>query len=133
MSRKQAAPKAPPPDPEVVITYDKASKFYEPGEKVSGTINFFNITGHQQHGDVVATAEAFMDTVSAIRGPMGRPPLKPEERTMMMHKKLHLSTGGTVGPVDPIRFEFVLEATTTNPLIDAYIGVDFSIIYKVAV
>jgi hypothetical protein len=43
MSRKPTAPKAPPPDPEVVIVYDKASKFYEPGEKVSGTINFFKI------------------------------------------------------------------------------------------
>ena len=74
-----------------------------------------------------------MDTVSAIRGPMGRPPLKPEDRTMMMSKKLHLSTGGTVGPTDPIRFEFPLESTTSNALIDAYIGVDFSIIYKVSV
>lgn len=64
---------------------------------------------------------------------MGRPALKPEERTMMMHKKMHLSTGGSVGPTDPIRFEFKLESTTQNPLIDAYIGVDFSIIYKVSV
>jgi hypothetical protein len=112
MSRKPVAPKAPPPDPELVVTYDKASKFYEPGETVSGTINFFNIQTHTKHLDVVATAEAFMDTVSAIRGNMGRPALKPEERTMMMHKKMHLSTGGSVGPTDPVRFEFKLESTT---------------------
>ena len=52
---------------------------------------------------------------------------------MMMSKKLPLSNGGTVGPNDPIRFDFILESTTQNPLIDAYIGVEFSIIYKVSV
>jgi hypothetical protein len=45
MSKKTAskATKPPPPDPELDITFDKASKFYEPGETVSGTINLFKI------------------------------------------------------------------------------------------
>ena len=74
-----------------------------------------------------------MDTVSAIRGPMGRPALKPEDRTMFMSKKIDLCKDGEVGPNAPAKFDFKLESTTGNALIDAYIGVDFSIIYKVSV
>jgi len=74
-----------------------------------------------------------MDTVSAIRGNMGRPALPPAQRTMMMDKEMKLSDNGTLGPNDPVKFEFMLESTTDNKLIDAYIGVDFSIIYKVSV
>lgn len=78
-------------------------------------------------------AEAFMDTVSAIRGNMGRPPLPPQDRTMMMSKEMKLAESGTLSPGNPVHFEFQLESTTKNKLIDAYIGVDFSIIYKVTI
>ena len=89
MSKKTAGKgaKPPPPDPDLEIVYDKASKFYEPGETVNGTINIFKIQNTMQHGEIVVHAEAFMDTVSAIRGPMGRPAMKPEDRTMFMSKK----------------------------------------------
>jgi hypothetical protein len=64
---------------------------------------------------------------------MGRPALKPEDRTMFMSKKIDLCKDGEVGPNAPAKFDFKLESTTGNALIDAYIGVDFSIIYKVSV
>ena len=34
---------------------------------------------------------------------------------------------------EPLKFNFLLEKTGTHPLIDAYVGVDFSIVYKVTV
>ena len=36
-------------------------------------------------------------------------------------------------PTDPMKFDFVLEKTGDNDLIDNYVGVDFSIIYKVTI
>ena len=111
-SKSSKTAKPPPPDPELDITYDKASKFYEPGETVTGTVNIFKITGYQNHGEIKLHAEAFMDTVSQIRGNMGRPALRPDDRTVMMSKEMQLSSGGTLGPADPVKFEFVLEKTT---------------------
>ena len=34
---------------------------------------------------------------------------------------------------DPVPFSFKLESTTNNKLIDSYVGVDFSIVFKVSV
>lgn len=34
---------------------------------------------------------------------------------------------------DPLPFSFKLESSTSNPLVDSYVGVDFSIVYKVNV
>lgn len=70
-----------------------------------------------------------MDTVSIIRGNIGRPALKDEDRIVFMRKKVQLSDGGRVSTANAIPFEFVLEATEKNEqLIEAYIGVEFSIV-----
>jgi hypothetical protein len=108
------------------ITLDRASKFYEPGEKVTGTIVFkdFNFTDLTELNFI---AESYQDTVSEIRGSMGRPPLDEKERTYFMKKKVdHKADPGN--PKNRL-FEFVLEATEeAEKLIDAYVGVDFSVV-----
>lgn len=83
------------------------------------------------HQGISICAESYMDTVSAIRGNMGRPPLKVEDRTVFMKKDVNLQRAGKVISSEPVKFEFVLEATGKDPLIDAYVGVEFSIVYKV--
>lgn len=50
------------------IQFDKASKFYEPLERVSGTVVISGFTSIYEHGQVTLLAESYMDTVSAIRG-----------------------------------------------------------------
>ena len=64
--------------------FEKASKFYEPLEVVSGTISVINAVTYKDHGDVNMLAEAYMDTVSVIRGNLGRAAFKPENRFMLM-------------------------------------------------
>ena len=72
-----------------------------------------------------------MDTVSIIRGAIGRPPLRDEDRIYFMKKKFTLSEGGKVSTANAIPFEFILEATERNEqLIDAYVGVEFSIVVR---
>lgn len=118
------------PAPMVEITFDKASKFYEPGEKVTGTVT---VPTMQEHGLVTLLAESYMDTVSAIRGNVGRAPLPVDQRIYFMKIQEQVSGGGRVGPNEPIKFQFENKATTQHPLIDAYVGVDFSIVYKVTI
>lgn len=66
----------PPPPKQMEISFDRASLFYEPGETVTGQIKVSNLNGSTlEHGEVVINAEAYMDTVSAIRGNVGRPAL----------------------------------------------------------
>lgn len=55
-----------------------------------------------------------MDTVSIIRGNIGRPALKEDDRVMFMKKKFTLSEGGKANTGTAIPFEFVLEATEKN-------------------
>lgn len=82
-----------------------------------------------QHSGITAVAEGFMDTVSIIRGNIGRPALKDEDRTIFMRKKFTVQEGGKVTSGSAIPFEFILEATEKNEqLIEAYIGVEFSIV-----
>ena len=50
-----------------------------------------------------------------------------------MSKDRTLDENGIMFPTDPMKFDFVLESTTKNKLIDNYVGVDFSIIYKVTI
>ncbi len=70
-----------------------------------------------------------MDTVSIIRGNIGRQPLKEEDRIVFMKKKFSISDGGKANTSSPIPFEFILEATEKNEqLLEAYIGVEFSVI-----
>jgi len=66
----------------VEISFDKASKFYEPGERVTGNVTLSSTP--LEHGQVVLLAESYMDTVSAIRGNVGRGPLPTEQRIYFM-------------------------------------------------
>lgn len=67
--------------------------------------------------------------MSIIRGNIGRPPLKEEERIYFMKKKVNISEGGRINTSTGLTFEFVLEATEAGEqIIDAYVGVEFSII-----
>ena len=50
------------------IQFDKASKFYEPLERVTGTVTIAGYASVFEHGQVTLLAESYMDTVSAIRG-----------------------------------------------------------------
>ena len=78
-------------------------------------------------------AEGYMDTVSIIRGNIGRPPMKEDERIYFMKKKFTLSEGGKLNTSNTIPFDFILEATERGEtLIDAYVGVEFSIIVSKA-
>ena len=81
-----------------------------------------------------------MDTVSIIRGNVGRGPLDEKDRIYMMKKELEHKSIAPKAPVNAIipspkgsrSFEFVIEATEAGEkLIDSYTGVDFSILYKV--
>ena len=57
------------------MVYSRASKFYEPGETVDGTATIKDRTEAFEYEGYTLTAEAYMDTVSQIRGNQGRPPL----------------------------------------------------------
>lgn len=75
-----------------------------------------------------------MDTVSIIRGNIGRPPMKEEDRVYLMKKKFTLQETGKITNQQPIPFDFVLEATEkTEQLHEAYIGVEFSVVYDVTI
>lgn len=77
-------------------------------------------------------ADAYMDTVSQIRGSHGRPALAEEDRIYFMKKRIVLAKDGRLNTQNPMQFEFVLEATEKKEqLIDAYVGVEFSIIVRV--
>jgi hypothetical protein len=112
------------------VKLDRASKFYEPGERVTGTVTITDGGSSQiQHSGINVLAEGFMDTVSIIRGNIGRQPLKEEDRIVFMKKKFSISDGGKANTSSPIPFEFILEATEKNEqLLEAYIGVEFSVI-----
>ena len=102
-------------------------------ETVTGTISAINAKTYQDHGDVSLLAEAYMDTVSAIRGKLGRPALKPENRVVFMSKTISVCPAGKTVAHEPLKFGFLLEKTSFRPLIDAYVGVDFSVVYYVTI
>ena len=115
------------------ITFDRASKMYEPDSKVTGNVAFKDY----KLGDIVdgvkgitMKSESYLDTVSQIRGKMGRPALEESQRIYFMKKDVKHSE-------DPkgkgLLFEFQLEATESGEkLIDAYVGVEFSIIVSLS-
>lgn len=74
-----------------------------------------------------------MDTVSQIRGNQGRPPLPEKDRIYFMKQKLDFNTPGKFNQIEPLKFQYDMAATSQLPLIDAYIGVDFSIVYEVII
>ncbi len=85
-----------------------------------------------QHSGIIVQAEGYMDTVSIIRGNIGRPPMKEEDRIYFMKKKFTLSEGAKINTANTIPFEFIMEATEKGEnLVDAYVGVEFSVIVKV--
>ena len=77
-------------DETMTISFDKASKFYEPGEKVTGMLNLPIGKFSDLKGKVNIKAECYMDTVSAIRGKSGRPALPEAERTYFMKKDIDM-------------------------------------------
>ena len=82
--------------------------------------------------DLVVKAEALMDTVSAIRGKMGRAPLEEKDKTYFMKRHVKVNQPENSGDGKHRHYEFILEATEDNEkLLDSYTGVEFSIVYKV--
>ena len=117
-------------DETMEINFDRPSKFYEPGEKVTGILRLPLGKMEQLKGPIKIKAESYMDTVSAIRGNMGRPPLPESERTYFMKKEVEMGEPTGIGKERP--FHFMVEATEVGEkLIDSYVGVDFSIVYEV--
>ena len=109
------------------IVFDKASKFYEPQSKVTGTITIKDAKFSDLKNFEI-TAEAYMDTVSQIRGNMGRPPMDPADRIYFMKKKVDWNEG-TGGNGKTRTFSFLNEATVEGEkLLDTYVGVEFSIL-----
>jgi hypothetical protein len=113
------------------IQFAKASKFYEPLETVSGTVAVTTAKTYTDHGEFSITAEAYMDTVSAIRGNLGKGPMRPTDRFVFMCKNIIVSHSGKTIAHEPLKFSFTLDKTGQHALIDAYVGIEFSIVYKV--
>ena len=108
------------------LTFDRASKFYEPGEKVTGLMTFKELK-YSDFTEFSIIAECYQDTVSQIRGNMGRPALDPKDRTYFMKKDVDHKE--VTGNKFQRKVEFLLEATEPNEkLLDVYVGVEFSII-----
>ena len=77
-------------DETMEITFDKASKFYEPGEKATGMLSLPIGKFSDLKGKIDIKAESYMDTVSQIRGKSGRPALPENERTYFMKKEIDM-------------------------------------------
>ena len=77
-------------DETMEITFDRASKFYEPGEKVTGMLSLPIGKFSDLKGKIDIKGESYMDTVSQIRGKSGRPPLPENERTYFMKKDIDM-------------------------------------------
>ena len=109
------------------INLDKASKFYEPGEKVTGYINLRDMKAADVKDKLNLQALSYMDTVSQIRGDAGRPPLEESQKTYFMKKSVAITE--VANRAKMLKFEFILESTEAGEkLLDAYVGVEFSII-----
>ena len=109
------------------FTFDRASKFYEPGEKVTGSLTLTDKKFSDFDQPLLFSAASYMDTVSEIRGKMGRPALPEGEKTYFMKKTVDSKENST-NPTKVRNFEFILEATEAGEkLLDVYVGVEFSI------
>ena len=118
--------------PTLEVTFDKVNKMYQPQETVTGCISL-KFDKQMSFDNVTLLAESYMDTVSLIRGNLGRPALPKERRIYFMKKDQVVGEKGILFPDKPLKFSFKLESTTENDLIDGYVGVDFSILHKVTV
>jgi len=119
------------------INFGRASKFYAPGESVTGMILFKDIKFDPSRHDLNIKAESLMDTVSQIRGNMGRPPLDEKDKIYFMKKKAMHKEPKTTGQITVSgktfksgrAFEFTLESTEEGEkLLDSYVGVEFSVV-----
>ena len=93
---------------------------------MTGTFDFKDLK-YSDYTSFKIVAESYQDTVSQIRGAMGRPPLDPEKRTYFMKKDVMSSEV----PNNKMQraFDFILESTEEGEkLLDVYVGVEFSII-----
>lgn len=99
--------------PQTILTilYDRVSKFYEPEEQVTGTCFIQSQTSLQEYTGYKLVAEAYMDTVSAIRGNQGRQPLPINQRIYFMKHQVVHTIAGKFSPSEPIKFAFVLRKT----------------------
>ena len=99
--------------PKLEITFDRANKIYTPRESVTGTISLQGAAnGKLDFEEISLTAEAYMDTVSLIRGNLGRGPLPPEKRIYFMITKEQVAKNGILFASAPQAFKFKLEATS---------------------
>lgn len=78
---------AGPAGPALDVQFDRANKIYQPGETVSGTIALTNSEKQMPFESVSLEAESYMDTVSLIRGNLGRPALPKDRRIYFMSKQ----------------------------------------------
>ena len=59
--------------------------------------------------------------------------MKPADRIVFMSKTITVAENGMAIDHEPLKFSFLLDKTGSHPLIDAYVGVEFSVVYKVTV
>ena len=77
---------------QVEVSVDRANQTYQPGEKVSGTIEVKRtVAPNVPYDSITLQAEGFMDTVSEIRGDLGRGPLPVDKRIMFMQKQMTIA------------------------------------------
>lgn len=92
--------------------------------KSNGQITVVDSQGSIQHSGIIVQAEGYIDTVSIIRGKIGRSPIKEEDRIIFMKKKSTLSEGAKINTTTTIPFEFITKATEKGQsLLDVYVGV----------
>mmetsp|Transcript_11486 Transcript_11486/g.14452 ORF Transcript_11486/g.14452 Transcript_11486/m.14452 type:complete len:101 (-) Transcript_11486:671-973(-) len=91
--------------PTLDIQFDRANKIYQPNEMVSGTIALKNSDKQIPFSMIELESESYMDTVSLIRGNLGRPALPKERRIYFMSKKQTVKEEGLLfSGGDPVPF-----------------------------
>lgn len=117
----------------IKIKFDRADKYYEPGDILGGTYCFNDVQG-ANHSGIIMNVSGYLDTVSIIRGKYGRGPLKETERIYFLKDRKEISSSGYIEVNKDIPFEYELEANIAGEtLVETYVGVDFSIIYEVKI
>lgn len=118
----------------LTIKFDRADKYYEPGDMLGGTYTYNDTVGGATHQGVVLNIQGYLDTVSVIRGKYGRGPLKEHERIYFLKDRKEIAAPGYIEAKKDIQFEYELEANVAGEsLVETYVGVDFSIIYEVTI
>ncbi len=71
--------------PTLDVQFDRANQIYQPQETVTGSISLKNSEKQINFDKITLLAEAYMDTVSLIRGNLGRAALPKERRIYFMN------------------------------------------------